>query len=57
MSNFLWVLKRLFVVIFCDHDYYCINVSDEAIKETGNVVLECQKCGRIKVMKFEEWRE
>lgn len=53
MNSIKAFFKRIFEVLLCDHEFVCINLSDQQIFETGKMIMECQKCGRIKYVKYE----
>lgn len=53
MKKLTGALKRIFEVLLCDHEFICINLCDAQIIESGKMIMECQKCGRIKFVKYE----
>jgi len=56
MNSIKAFFKRIFEVLLCDHEFVCINLSDEQIIESGKMMMECQKCGRIKFVPYEDFK-
>jgi len=36
----------------CNHAFYCANLNDDQIRESGYMLMECSKCGYIKKQKY-----
>ena len=46
--NFYLFLKS----VVCRHKFLCINLNEQQITDSGEMIMECQKCGKIKIEKY-----
>jgi len=52
IKNINIIISHYIKIFMCNHSFYCANLNDDQIRESGYMLLECSKCGYMKKQKY-----